>query len=746
MVALTQLSDTTSVPADTARQSWRELIVAGWPELLIMIGALVLFAWGLSKNGYSNPYYAAAERSMTRSWKNFLFGASDPGGWITTDKPPLALWFGALSARVFGYTSWSLLMPSVLAGVASVGLLVATVRRAWGPSAGRVAGVAFALTPVIVAVSRANNPDAILVCCLVAAAYATQRAISDQRPGWLVVAGCCCGLGFLAKLLVAGLVMPGAFAAYLLVGPLRWRRRLRDVVLAGTAFLLIAGSWIALVDLTPASSRPYVANSTNNTAQNVVFGADGFGRLTGDQSFGLPTSARGFGGGNLTAVLAGQPGLGGTPGIARLFNAGMGDQVTWLVVPAALALLAGVVLAVRRRLSRAQTGSLVLWGGFGIVSYLVFAYTQGVFHDYYVCAFAPAVAALVGIGVALARRAGRSGTAWVVVALAGTAVVEVILLRRVNAYPALRALVPVGLAVAAALVLAGALRVRFLRRHLGLVLVAGLAVALVAPAAWTLSGVRHPEDAAYAASGPALKGTPRGGGAGNVPFGFGGAAIGRGGLAPGELAWLRRQQRHERWLVAVPSSAEAEGPIIAGDSVMPMGGFYGTDPAMTRDRLATLVADDELRFVDTGGFTLGDPNQIDALVAQACTPVNPIVWHGTPPGTLYDCAGRQHAIRTIKVRATANVGIGAYGDIRLGPPAALQRLLACFRTHGWNPITGSRNLTSPTAKQALRACSALIPAAVPGAPRPSATPSAHPQPIGTQTPGPAVNAAVTPGQ
>ncbi|MGO9873900.1 MAG: ArnT family glycosyltransferase [Acidimicrobiia bacterium] len=745
MVTLTQLSDTPSVPTDTARQSPRERIVAGWPELLIVIGALVLFAWGLSKNGYSNPYYAAAERSMTRSWKNFVFGASDPGGWITTDKPPLALWFGALSARVFGYTSWSLLMPSVLAGVASVGLVMATVRRAWGPFAGRVAGVAFALTPVMVAVSRANNPDAMLVLCLVAAAYATQRAISDKRPGWLVVAGCCCGLGFLAKLLVAGLVMPGAFAAYLVAGPLGWRRRLRDVVLAGAAFLLIAGSWIALVDLTPASSRPYVANSTNNTAQNVVFGADGFGRLTGDQSFGLPTSTRGFGGGNLTAVLASQPGLGGTPGIARLFNAGMGDQVTWLVVPAALALLAGVVLAVRRRLSRPEVGSLVLWGGFGIVTYLVFAYTQGVFHNYYVCAFAPAVAALVGISVALARRAGRSGTAWVLVALAGTAILEVILLRRVNAYPALRALVSVGLAVAAALVLAGALRVALLRRHLGMVLAAGLAVALLAPAAWALSGVRHPEDAAYAASGPALKATPRGG-VGNVPFGFGGAGIGGAGLAPAELAWLRGQHHHERWLVAVPSSIEAEEPIIAGDSVMPMGGFYGTDPAMTRDRLATLVADNELRFVDTGGFTLGDPNQIDALVAQACTHVNPVVWHGTPPGTLYDCAGRQHSIRTIKVHATPNVGAGTYGDIRLGPPAALQRLLACFRAHGWNPITGSLNLTSPTAKQALRACRALIPAAVPGAPEPSATASPVPQRTETQPPGPDVNAAIALGQ
>ena len=708
-----------------------------WPECLIVAASLVFFAWGLSKNGYGNPYYAAAARSMTLSWKNFLFGAADPGGWITTDKPPLALWLGALSARVFGFSSWSLLMPSALAGAASVGLVMASVRRAWGVWAGRVAGVAFAVTPVVVAVSRANNPDATLVLLLVAVAYATQRAISEERPGWLIVAGLCCGLAFLAKLLVAGLVMPGAFGAYLLVGPGGWWRRLRDVVLAGTVFVLVAGAWIALVDLTPAASRPYLGTSTNNSAQSVVFGFNGFGRLTGNQSLGIPGGLS-IGGRGVSGVLAGLPGLGGTPGIGRLFNAGMGDQAMWLVVPAALALVAGVVLAIRRRLSKPETGSLVLWGGFALVSYFVFAYTQGIFHDYYVSAFAPAVAALLGIGVALARRAGRASAAWVLVALAGTAALEVVLLRRVNAYQALRVAVPIGLGVVALLVVAAALGVPFLRRFLGIVLLAGLAVALVAPATWALSGVRHREDAAYASAGPALRGTQRGGGTGIFPtaaptgrFGAPGSAgrAGRGGgvqlggaglgagLAPAELAWLRREHHHERWLVAVPSAMQAEGPIIAGDSVMPMGGFYGTDPAMTRDRLATLVADHELRFVDTGGFMLGDPNQIRQLVSQACTPVDPTAWHGTGPTTLYDCAGRQQAIRTTKVRATPIPGNRTYGDLRLGPPAALQRLLTCFQQHGWNPIGSGLNLSTPTATQAIHACAALIPAAVPGASR-----------------------------
>ena len=307
--------------------------------------------------------------------------------------------------------------------------------------------------------------------------------------------------------------------------------------------------------------------------------------------------------------------------------------MVWLVVPAALALLGGIVLAVRRRLSRPELGSLVLWGGFAVVSYLVFAYTQGIFHDYYVCVFAPGVAALLGIGVALVRRAGKGVLPWVLVTLAGTAALEVILLRRVNAYPALRVVVPVGLGIAAVLVLAAMLGVGALKRHLDLVLVLSLVVALVAPGSVGMSGVRHGEDAAYASAGPALRGGSRGGGNGGGVPGFGGAV-----LAPAELAWLRSKNSSERWLVAVPSAIEADGPISAGDSVMPMGGFYGTDPAMTRAKLAALVTKGELRFVDVGGFTLGDPNGIGQLVSQACTHVNPAAWHETNPTTLYDCA------------------------------------------------------------------------------------------------------------
>jgi 4-amino-4-deoxy-L-arabinose transferase-like glycosyltransferase len=677
---------------------------------VIIAGTLVVLAWGLSKNGYGNEYYAAAVRSMTDSWRNFVFGSVDPGGWITTDKPPLGLWLGALSARVFGFSSWSLLLPSAVCGAAAVGLLMACVRRAWGPWAGRAAGIVLALTPTFVAVSRVNNPDIMLVLFMVAAAYATQRAISDRRPGWMIVAGLCCGLGFLAKLLVVGFVMPGIFAAYLIAGPRGWWRRMRDLMVTGGAFLLVIGAWIALVDLTPVTSRPYVALSTNNTAQSLVLGARGFGDLTGGNS-GL---GAGIGSGfNTSAITAGLPGLGGAPGIGRLFNVSMGDQVMWLVVPAVLALMAGVVLAARRRLATPEVGSVVIWGGYALVSYFVLAYTHGIFHDYYVSALAPALAALVGIGVALALRGGQWGVVWIVGALAGIAGVEVVFLHRVSDYAALRLAVPVALGVVAVgLVLATLLWRSSVRHALGGAVLAGLTVALIAPGLWVLWGVGHPENAPYASAGPPLKHAQRGG---SPTFSLGGFGPTNTGLAPAELNWLLGQQQHERWLVAVPSAITAEGPIVDGYSVMPWGGFYGSDAAMTRERLAMLVADGELRFVDTGGFTLGDPEQIGQLVAQACVHVNPAVWHGGGASTLYDCAGRQHAILRVKLGAPTGLGTGAApGGFKLGPAAAVERLVSCLHDHHWYPTATSASPTSPTAQQALRACASLIPAAVPG--------------------------------
>jgi 4-amino-4-deoxy-L-arabinose transferase-like glycosyltransferase len=671
------------------------------PEVSLALGALVLNAWSLSRNEWGNTYYAAAARSMTRSWKNFFYGALDPGGWITVDKPPFALWFQAASAKLFGFSSWSILLPSAVAGALAVYLLTVTVRRVWGRTAGLIAGATLMLTPTVLAVSRSNNPDATLMLCAVAAAWATERAISTRRGRWMVLAGAFCGMAFLTKLLAAGLVMPGMWLAYLLVARVSWRARVGHLALATLTFVAVAGVWVVAADLVPVGDRPYIGGSTDGTATDLILGYNGLGRVSG----GDGNRGGGFGGGfaNTSAGGFSVDEFGGTPGIGRLFNNGMGDQVMWLFPVAVTAAIAGAVVAARRRRLDPRLGSIVLFGGWAAVTYLVFAEAQGTYHNYYVSLLAPALAALVGAGTALAREHGRTGRVVAAGAIALTAALQLHLLQRIEAYTALRTFVPVGLAlgVISWLMLAG-LREPPPELVRG-TLAATVLIALAAPAIWSYSGTQHAQSGTFPdarptasstlAAGPAGRqppgalalpgrgqvpngqvpngqipngqipngrGTARGGAAAPGGFNLGSFLGGAGGLDDATLTWLRDQRTTEKWLVAVSSSMQASAAIIAGDSVMAMGGFSGSDPAMTQARLAKLVRDGDLRFVQAGGGGFGGFGgnggggggggggaSVTTVVTQACTAVSATRWAGTGTSSIYDCQGKADAIAAV---------------------------------------------------------------------------------------------------
>jgi 4-amino-4-deoxy-L-arabinose transferase-like glycosyltransferase len=701
----------------------RRLLLA--PEAWLVIAAFVLYAWGLDKNGYGNGYYAAAAKSATMSWKNLWYGSLDPGGWITTDKPPLTLWLQGLSARAFGFSSWSLLLPSAACGALAVGLLAATTRKVAGRAAGLVAGGVLALTPAMMAVSRSNNPDAVLVLSLVAAAYATQRAISEKKPGWMILAGVFCGVGFLGKLLVAGLIMPGLWAAYLLAGPGRLRRRIRDLVLAAGAFVAVAAVWVATVDLVPSSDRPFIGSSTNGSALNLVFGYNGIGRLTGNSGPG-GVSFPGGGGGGFGALGGGvSNAFGGATGPLRLFNTGMGDQVMWVVVFALISLVAGLVLAIRRRERNPNTGALVMWGGWFAVTYIVFAFMSGIFHNYYVSVLAPAVAALCGIGVELARRAGRAGAMAVAVAAVATIPLQLLLLHRVGAYRWLRVAIPAVLIGAAVVAIVVALRpatdpsareamVRWTA-------VGAVIVALVPSAIWTLSGTRNAQGAlpevrpvAKGAIGdfsPGGVGRPGGPGAAGTGGGIFGAVF-----PAAELRWLESQHNGERWIVAVSSSTEADDAIISGHSVMAMGGFSGGDPAMTPTKLADLVANGQLRFVSTGGGGFGGfggagSTAVNQAVTKACTAIPATRWGGTGTSTVYDCKGKQAAIRAVKTTKAASTPAGRGNPFPgVGGPGGTDftKLQTCLENNGVKASGGQPNFADPAFAKAMQKCQAYL--------------------------------------
>ncbi|MBW0107031.1 glycosyltransferase family 39 protein, partial [Pseudonocardia sp. KRD291] len=257
--------DAVAAPPEPGRRSGRE-----WVALAVLLaGTGALYLWNLGASGWANSFYAAAVQAGTQSWTAFFFGSLDPSNAITVDKPPASLWPMEIAGRIFGFSSWSMLVPQALMGVGAVALLYAAVRRVAGPGAGLLAGAVLALTPVAALMFEFNNPDAMLALLMVAAAYCTTRAVQggDRSSGtrWLLLAGLVIGFAFLAKSLQAFLVLPGLTLAHVWAAPGSLRRRITQVLGAGVGIVVGAGWWLLAVALWPVSSRPYIGGSTDNT-------------------------------------------------------------------------------------------------------------------------------------------------------------------------------------------------------------------------------------------------------------------------------------------------------------------------------------------------------------------------------------------------------------------------------------------------------------------------------------------------
>jgi 4-amino-4-deoxy-L-arabinose transferase-like glycosyltransferase len=519
-----------------ADPSWARPAMLG-----LLVLTAVLYLWDVTRNGWANDFYAAAVQAGTKSWKAFFFGSFDSSNFITVDKTPASLWVMELSGRIFGFSQWSMLVPQALEGVASVALLYAAVKRWFGPHAGLMAGLVLALTPVAALMFRFNNPDALLVLLMTAAAYTLVRAIESGRTKWLVFGGLLLGFAFLAKMLQAFLVVPGFAVAYLWAGPPRFGKRIWQTVLMGVGIIVGAGWWILAAQLTPAADRPYFGGSTDNNILQLAIGYNGLGRLDGNE-----TGSIGGGGAGGTA-------FGGATGILRLFHTEFGGQISWLL-PAALISLGAMLWVSRRAVRTDRTrAAALLWGGWVLVTGLVFSYMSGIIHPYYMVALAPGIAALVGIGATALwqARLGLAGRITVAVAIVATAVWAYVLLDRTPDWlPWLRwVIVIVGVAAAAAVFAApylvrsprspgspGTSGSRRGRRALvlvpvGLAIVAGLA----GPTAYALDTVNSAYTGAIVSAGPQADGFGGGGGLPGARAGhFGrGAGTGAAGFGPG---------------------------------------------------------------------------------------------------------------------------------------------------------------------------------------------------------------------
>jgi 4-amino-4-deoxy-L-arabinose transferase-like glycosyltransferase len=623
--------------------------------VLLLVLTAAAYLWDLTSSGYANSFYAAAVQAGTKSWKAFFFGSIDSSNFITVDKPPASLWVMALSGRIFGFSSASMLIPQVLEGVAAVGLLYAAVKRWFGAGAGLAAGAVFALTPVAALMFRFNNPDALLVLMLVAGAYCLVRALEQAGTRWIVAAGTMIGIAFLAKMMQAFLVLPGFALVYLIAAPTSLRRRIGQLAAGGAAVLVSAGWWVAAVELWPVGSRPMIDGSSTNSILNLILGYNGLGRIFGS---GSGPGGGGGGGSNFS----------GATGPLRLFNSLMGGQASWLLPAAMLALLAG--LWARRRAPRTDRtrAALLLWGGWLLVTAAIFSFGQGVIHTYYTVALAPAIAALVAIGGAMCWQRRDRASARLLAALAiGTSAgwAFVLLQRTPHWEPWLRPLILILAALAVTGLLVAPLLGRAGRRLGVAAAVLGVAASLAGPIAYAQQTITTPHTGSIVSAGPAsassgpggggAPGTGRSGGAGFTggppsgaiggagtgtgarpsapsgssalfgsgsgtgaptasggPTGGAGGAQGAGGGATTTSAELVKALQSEaskyRWAAATSGSQSAATlELSSGQAVMAIGGFNGQGGNLSLAAFESYVAKGEIHYYIGSGGSGGGP-------------------------------------------------------------------------------------------------------------------------------------------
>ena len=642
------------VRAELDKRSLREKLTLP----ILLAGAFGLYLFGAMHNDMANSYYSAAVQAASTSWKAWFFGSLDAANYITVDKPPVATMLMGLSARIFGFSTFSMLLPSVLAGVGSIWLVFAAVRRQFGFASAAIAGSVLALTPVAALMFGFNNPDAILTLLLTASGYAFLRSLEQQRPLlWLGLAGLFSGLAFNTKMLQGLMVLPAMGLTYLVFAKPPLVQRTLHMAWLGISSTIATFWWSAIVWLTPAASRPYIGSTSDNSIWSLIFGYNGFGRLLGNMNGGGPGGIPGggqlspgafMGGGmpptgtvpgvdstsflppeGMPGIGAGGPGgsgFGGQTSLTRMFNADFGPNIGWLLLAALIA--AVVMLIILRRTPRDNRGraAVAFWGIWLVTHIVIFSMTSGIIHPYYVVAMAPAIAALIGIGAPFLWSAyvRRNAYAWLLpITVLATTATSVTLLSQAGQWPAL------GWTIAlAGLLGGGGLLVHLYGNVRAYVvpLAAGLSTIAMAagPVLYTLSTVTRAHTGSIPTSGPTASAMSM--------------TNNESSTAESTLIeYLLEHQGGATWLVAV-SSANESAPLqlSSGQPVMALGGFSGSDNALSTSQLASLVTSGQLKYYAVGGRGGGPGGMRSSTLTDWLSEHGTVVNYGGSSMTLYE--------------------------------------------------------------------------------------------------------------
>jgi 4-amino-4-deoxy-L-arabinose transferase-like glycosyltransferase len=627
------------MPANVAASTLAARAIAALPLAAILLLATLLRTWSLGENGFGRTYYAAAVKSQLASWHNLFFNAFDPAGFVSIDKPPVAIWLQTLSAKLIGFHGPAMLLPQVVEGLVAVVLVYLIVVRTFGRGASLLSALLLAITPIAVAADRSNNTESCLVVALLAAIWLGMRAAETGQLALLCGAMAALGIGFNIKMAAAWALAPVLLAAYLLAGGLRLElRRLLHVGVASLVLLGVSLSWVAAFDLVAPERRPYAGSTTGNSMLELVLQHNGLARFR-------QTREAGVSGSNSAATTKASapdslPPMWDTspPGPLRLLRPLQAGQAGWWLPFAIAGAILGWALTGSMSETRARRIATGIWVGWVAAYWVPYSFAGGVFHTYYLAALGPPLAALAGIGAAELWRRWRhaNGSALLLPGLVAlTAIWQAYLVLGQTEPGAPRWLawllggvLAVALAGAALASVGARPTARSAGHYKTPALAFALACLLVLPITAASSVVLLRPNVILPAADLAAYGRPQPDMARFAQR----TAASREKL----IGFLKSQHMGETFLVAVPNALIAAPLIMAtGLPVMPIGGYAGIDPILGPRDLERLVASGRLRFLMTGGFTISrnsEPRQ-RPLVDWARVngrPVDPALWRPGP--------------------------------------------------------------------------------------------------------------------
>jgi len=594
-------------------------------SFVLLLSALLNFV-NLGLEGYANTFYSAAVKSMTMSFKNFFFVSFDPAGFVTIDKPPLGFWIQAISVKIFGFNSLGILIPQALAGVISVAVLYYLVKRSFGVSAGLISAACLATTPIFVAVSRNNTCDNLLVLTLLLACWVLSIAAEKGKIKYLLLSLAIVGIGFNIKMLQAYMIVPAIYITYLLSTATSIKKRIEHLVLGTLVLLVVSFSWALAVDLVPASNRPYVDSSTNNSEMELIVGWNGLNRLGlgGNSQMGgalnsgvprgempkgmkLPEGMKMPSGSQAGGGVMGGGMMGGsseTSSITRLFSKNsLSDQIIWLFPLAIFGLFAAFL---REKFKSPFNNdkrklSLILWTMWLLPVFGYFSFTTGMFHPYYLTMLAPPIAALAGIGIVYLWELYKEGgwKSWILpIAFILDGLVQLLVLSYYYDTSSITKILMITLSILCFVSSITLIIVNLkknentkLKKNLVITAVIGL---LITPTVWSGVTMFYPVNGTMPSAGIEITSSKSEGA---------GIGMESSGDNTKLIKFLETHNTTEKYILATSTSGGTASDIIiqTGKSVMSIGGFLGSDKILTLDQFKALVAKGEIRYVMTGG-------------------------------------------------------------------------------------------------------------------------------------------------